>query len=186
MIKKLKEGAAPPPKACKICSANFQETFNHQACVFHGEGWRLQQSSKTASHSACLDLASAAPAVQKNGCISFAAVSVCLSACMAGLARIFDLTLCGQVHPACCGQWLMPPSAVSAADLVPTKVKAYIFYRMPRKTKLKTIFAPLWGISPEAVMAPAVADEAQLGYAKLYRLLLDHVSTPRLRCEGMH
>eukprot|EP00891_Asterochloris_glomerata_P005681 jgi/Astpho2/5681/Aster-02921 len=95
VIKKLKEGAMPPPKACKICSANFQETFNHEAHVFH-------------------------------------------------------------------------------ADLVPTKVKAYIFYRMPRKTKLKTIFAPLWGISPEAVMAPAVADEAQLGYAKLYRLLLDH------------
>lgn len=77
----------------------------------------------------------------------------------------------------------MPLPALPVADLVPTKVKAYIFYRMPRKTKLKTIFAPLWGISPEAVMAPAVADEAQLGYAKLYRLLLDHVSTPRLRCE---
>ena len=76
--------------------------------------------------------------------------------------------------------------ALPVADLVPTKVKAYIFYRMPRKTKLKTIFAPLWGISPEAVMAPAVADEAQLGYAKLYRLLLDHVSTPRLCCESMH
>ena len=38
VIKKLKEGAMPPPKACKICSANFQETFNHEACVFHGEG----------------------------------------------------------------------------------------------------------------------------------------------------
>ena len=122
----------------------------------------------------------------ENGCISFAAGGVTLSVCMPGLACLSDSTLCGKGHPACYEPWLMPLPALPVADLVPTKVKAYIFYRMPRKTKLKTIFAPLWGISPEAVMAPAVADEAQLGYAKLYRLLLDHVSAPRLRCEGMH
>ena len=42
--------------------------------------------------------------------------------------------------------------------------------------KLKTIFAPVLGTSQEAVMAPAVADSSKLGYAKLYRLMLDHVS----------
>ncbi|KAL3144317.1 hypothetical protein ABBQ32_004079 [Trebouxia sp. C0010 RCD-2024] len=60
------------------------------------------------------------------------------------------------------------------ADLVPAKVKMFIFYGMPKKTKLKTIFAPLCGQSPEQVMAPAVADSHKLGYDKLYRLLLDH------------
>ncbi len=65
---------------------------------------------------------------------------------------------------------------VAAADLVPAKVKMYIFYGMPKKTKFKTIFAPLCGKSPEQVMAPAVADSHKLGYDKLYRLLLDHVS----------
>ena len=67
-------------------------------------------------------------------------------------------------------------AAAAAADLVPAKVKLYIFYGMPKKTKLKTIFAPLCGQSPEQVMAPAVADSHKLGYDKLYRLLLDHVS----------
>ena len=67
-------------------------------------------------------------------------------------------------------------SCDAAADLVPAKVKMYIFYGMPKKTKLKTIFAPLCGSSPEKVMAPAVADNHKLGYDKLYRLLLDHVS----------
>lgn len=67
-------------------------------------------------------------------------------------------------------------TAAGAADLVPAKVKLYIFYGMPKKTKLKTIFAPLCGQSPEQVMAPAVADSHKLGYDKLYRLLLDHVS----------
>ena len=66
--------------------------------------------------------------------------------------------------------------AGAAADLVPAKVKLYIFYGMPKKTKLKTILAPLCGQSPEQVMAPAVADSHKLGYDKLYRLLLDHVS----------
>ncbi len=65
----------------------------------------------------------------------------------------------------------------AAADLVPAKVKMHIFYGMPKKTKLKTIFAPLCGKSPEQVMAPAVADAHKLGYDKLYRLLLDYVSS---------
>lgn len=72
-----------------------------------------------------------------------------------------------------------PYVVCAAADLVPAKVKMYIFYGMPKKTKLKTIFAPLCGKSPEAVMAPAVADAHKLGYDKLYRLLLDHVSQCR-------
>ena len=54
-------------------------------------------------------------------------------------------------------------------------MKMHIFYGMPKKTKLKTIFAPLCGKSPEQVMAPAVADAHKLGYDKLYRLLLDYV-----------
>ncbi|DBA90427.1 hypothetical protein WJX77_002141 [Trebouxia sp. C0004] len=65
-------------------------------------------------------------------------------------------------------------SSVFHADLVPAKVKMHIFYGMPKKTKLKTIFAPLCGKSPEQVMAPAVADAHKLGYDKLYRLLLDY------------
>ncbi|DBA66099.1 hypothetical protein WJX79_008454 [Trebouxia sp. C0005] len=65
-------------------------------------------------------------------------------------------------------------SFVFHADLVPAKVKMHIFYGMPKKTKLKTIFAPLCGKSPEQVMAPAVADAHKLGYDKLYRLLLDY------------
>ena len=63
-----------------------------------------------------------------------------------------------------------------AADLVPNKVKAYIFMGMPRKIKLMTVCAPLMGKSPESIMAPAVADAQSMGYSKLYRLLLDHVS----------
>ena len=46
---------------------------------------------------------------------------------------------------------------------------------MPMHVKLKTIFAPAMGDSQEAVMTPAVADPSKLGYAKLYRLMLDHV-----------
>lgn len=52
----------------------------------------------------------------------------------------------------------------------------YIFYGMPKKIKLKTICAPCFGKTPEQVMAPAVADAHKLGYGKLYKLLLDHVS----------
>ena len=48
--------------------------------------------------------------------------------------------------------------------------------------KLKTIFAPALGTSQEAVMAPAVADSSKLGYAKLYRLMLDRVSSPSVWC----
>lgn len=42
--------------------------------------------------------------------------------------------------------------------------------------KLRTVLAPALGTTQEAVMAPAVADSSKLGYAKLYRLILDHVS----------
>lgn len=76
----------------------------------------------------------------------------------------------------CCFDYADAAAPAGAADLVPAKVKLYIFYGMPKKTKLKTIFAPLCGQSPEQVMAPAVADSHKLGYDKLYRLLLDHVS----------
>lgn len=82
--------------------------------------------------------------------------------------------LCAAAAAAC---WYHADAPAVAADLVPAKVKLYIFYGMPKKTKLKTIFAPLCGQSPEQVMAPAVADSHKLGYDKLYRLLLDHVST---------
>ena len=61
----------------------------------------------------------------------------------------------------------------------------YIFYGMPKKTKLKTICAPCFGKSPEAVMAPAVADAHKLGYGKLYKLLLDHVSFSELYCQKL-
>ena len=84
MIKKLKEGATPPPKACKICSANFQETFNHQARVFHGEGFEM-----AGNLTFCLPGLACRPeppAVQKDGCISFTAACVGLSLCLAGLA----------------------------------------------------------------------------------------------------
>ena len=57
-------------------------------------------------------------------------------------------------------------------------MRMFIFYEVPWRTKLKTIMAPLMGTTTEAVMAPAVADCSKLGYQKLYRLLLDHVSHP--------
>lgn len=79
--------------------------------------------------------------------------------------------------------WHATTVCYCAADLVPAKVKMYIFYGMPKKTKLKTICAPCFGKSPEAVMAPAVADAHKLGYGKLYRLLLDHVSMLCLLCS---
>lgn len=84
----------------------------------------------------------------------------------------------------CLAVRLLQCCCVAAADLVPAKVKMYIFYGMPKKTKLKTIFAPLCGQSPEQVMAPAVADSHKLGYDKLYRLLLDHVSNLLLLITG--
>ena len=52
--------------------------------------------------------------------------------------------------------------------------------------KLRTIFAPAMGTSPEAVTAPAVADSSKLGYAKLYRLMLDHVSCPHFHVCMQH
>ena len=71
-----------------------------------------------------------------------------------------------------------------AADLVATKMHLYIFYEVPWDfienvpwhTKIKCIMAPVMGIMPEKVKAPAVADATKLGYKKLYRLLLEHVS----------
>lgn len=63
-----------------------------------------------------------------------------------------------------------------AADLVAARMRMFIFYEVPWRTKVNTILAPLMGSSTEAVMAPAVADCSKLGYQKLYRLLLDHVS----------
>lgn len=65
---------------------------------------------------------------------------------------------------------------LSAANLVDSKLRLFIFGHVPIMTKLRTILAPAMGTSHEAVMAPAVADSSKLGYAKLYRLMLDHVS----------
>ncbi len=61
---------------------------------------------QTASHPACLDLRAGLkrPSVHKNGCITFAAAGVGLSASMPGLARISDVTLCSTLHRACYGQ----------------------------------------------------------------------------------
>ena len=67
---------------------------------------------------------------------------------------------------------------VSAANLVDSKLRLFIFGCVPMAVKLKTMFAPAMGTSQEAVMAPAVADSSKLGYAKLYRLMLDYVSLP--------
>jgi len=59
---------------------------------------------------------------------------------------------------------------------VAAKLRMYIFCEVPLRTKFRTMMAPVMGTSMEAVMAPAVADSTKLGYTKLYRLLLDHVS----------
>lgn len=64
---------------------------------------------------------------------------------------------------------------LSAANLVDSKLRLFIFGHAPMLVKLRTIFAPAMGTSQEAVMAPALADPSKLGYAKLYRLMLDHV-----------
>ncbi len=64
----------------------------------------------------------------------------------------------------------------TAADLVASKMRLYIFYEVPWQTKLRCILAPVMGTTTEKVMAPAVADATKLGYEKLYRLLLEHVS----------
>lgn len=63
-----------------------------------------------------------------------------------------------------------------AADLVASKMRLYIFYEVPWHTKMRCIMAPVMGTTTEKVMAPAVADATKLGYEKLYRLLLEHVS----------
>ena len=64
----------------------------------------------------------------------------------------------------------------AAADLVASKMRLYIFYEVPWHTKMRCIMAPVMGTTTEEVMAPAVADATKLGYEKLYRLLLEHVS----------
>jgi len=55
-------------------------------------------------------------------------------------------------------------------------MRLYIFYEVPWHTKMRCIMAPVMGTTTEKVMAPAVADATKLGYEKLYRLLLEHVS----------
>ncbi|KAL3147399.1 hypothetical protein ABBQ38_014465 [Trebouxia sp. C0009 RCD-2024] len=61
------------------------------------------------------------------------------------------------------------------ASLVDSKLRLFIFGHVPMAVKLRTVLAPAMGTNREAVMAPAVADASKLGYAKLYRLILDHV-----------
>ena len=61
-------------------------------------------------------------------------------------------------------------------------MRMLIFYEVPLRVKLRTIVAPILGTTREAVMAPAVADSSKLGYTKLYRLLLDHVSSISCCC----
>lgn len=60
------------------------------------------------------------------------------------------------------------------ANLVDSKLRLFIFGHVPMFVKLRTVLAPALGTTQEAVMAPAVADSSKLGYAKLYRLILDH------------
>ena len=60
-------------------------------------------------------------------------------------------------------------------DLLPPRMKLQIFVDMPWRIRLKTCLAPLAGKSPQEVMTPAVADPTYLGYAKLYRMMLDLV-----------
>ena len=74
----------------------------------------------------------------------------------------------------------------SAANLVDTKLRLFIFGHVPMLVKLRTIFAPAMGTSQEAVMAPAVADSSKLGYAKLYCLMLDHVSPQSVGMRTQH
>lgn len=62
-----------------------------------------------------------------------------------------------------------------AVDLLPPRMKLQIFVDMPWRIRLKTCLAPLAGKSPQEVMTPAVADPTYLGYAKLYRMMLDLV-----------
>ncbi len=63
-------------------------------------------------------------------------------------------------------------------DLLPPRMKLQIFVDMPWRIRLKTCLAPLAGKSPQEVMTPAVADPTYLGYAKLYRMMLDLVCAP--------
>ena len=71
-----------------------------------------------------------------------------------------------------------------SVDLLPPRMKLQIFVDMPWRVRLKTCVAPLTGKSPQQVMTPAVADPTYLGYARLYRMMLDLVSTQKY--FGMH
>ncbi len=64
-------------------------------------------------------------------------------------------------------------------------MRLYIFYEVPRHTKMRCIMAPVTGTTTEKVMAPAVAAATKLGYEKLYRLLLEHVSYKQNCCQGL-
>jgi hypothetical protein len=46
-------------------------------------------------------------------------------------------------------------------------LKLHIFKSVPWRVKLRTVLAPLMGSTAEKVMAPAVADDALMGYTKL-------------------
>ena len=37
LVKTITERGAQPPKACHICSDEFEEAYNHVADVFHGQ-----------------------------------------------------------------------------------------------------------------------------------------------------
>ena len=63
-------------------------------------------------------------------------------------------------------------------------MKLQIFVDMPWRIRLKTCLAPLAGKSPQEVMTPAVADPTYLGYAKLYRMMLDLVSVKPRECNA--
>ena len=73
-------------------------------------------------------------------------------------------------------------------DLLPPRMKLQIFVDMPWRIRLKTCLAPLAGKSPQEVMTPAVADPTYLGYAKLYRMMLDLVciTLRRSQCTSQH
>lgn len=60
-------------------------------------------------------------------------------------------------------------------ELLPPRTKLVIFWRVPLRAKLKTLGAVFCCRSPESVMAPVVADPKVLGYAELYKLMLDQV-----------
>ena len=90
----------PPPKACKICSANFQETFDHDARVFHGEGQRLQRGLQTASHPAGLN--------------THACLSLQLCTRLAAAALLLLVLACRSL----CLAWLASETRLSASTCI--------------------------------------------------------------------